>query len=153
DAPDDARRAVDAAEGRAPRRIVLDDLVRRPVRPPAGYAAPVRRAGADTRRSLRLDFDCLDRLLPLAVPREVVDVREDVRLAAADFEARDDWRHGAIVSPAAGAVKSAAQTDRVEVVRLHLVDPAEQLVEVVVLGVEVPAGERVVPPGGELAHE
>src|SRR5215217_9127896 len=53
----------------------------------------------------------------------------------------------------ADRVRSASKPDRVEVVLAYLVDPAQQLVDVVVLGVQVAAGERVVAAGRELAHE
>src|SRR5512133_2243542 len=45
------------------------------------------------------------------------------------------------------------EPDRVQVALAYLVDPREQLVEVVVLGVQVAAGERVVATGCELADE
>ena len=48
---------------------------------------------------------------------------------------------------------SSAQADRVQVLLADLVDAREQVVDVVVLGMDVPAGERVVASGRELAHE
>lgn len=47
----------------------------------------------------------------------------------------------------------APEPDRVQIALAHLVDPLEQLVEVVLCRVQVAAGERVVAAGGELADE
>src|SRR5829696_8115710 len=53
----------------------------------------------------------------------------------------------------AGRVRSASKPDRVEVALAYLIDPAQQLVDVVVLSVQVAAGERVIAAGRELADE
>src|SRR5829696_2329009 len=53
----------------------------------------------------------------------------------------------------AGRVRSASKPDRVEVALAYVIDPAQQLVDVVVLGVQVAAGERVVAAGREFADE
>ena len=53
----------------------------------------------------------------------------------------------------ADRVRSASKPDGVEVALAYLIDPAQQLVDVVVLGVQVAAGERVVAAGRELADE
>src|SRR6185437_5652866 len=45
------------------------------------------------------------------------------------------------------------QTDRVQILLPHLVDSGEQVVDVVVLGVQVAPGERVVAAARKLADE
>src|SRR2546427_4635110 len=87
-----AHRAVDAAEARAPRRVVLGDLVR-DLAHAAGNPPAVAGPRADAGRPLRLDRYLLDRRLPLAVPREVVDVGEDVLRRTGDLDGRSDPCH------------------------------------------------------------
>ena len=60
------------------------------------------------------------------------------------------WRYTSVVRYPAVL---APEPDRVQIALAHLADPLEQLVEVVLLGVQVAAGERVVAAGGELADE
>jgi len=45
------------------------------------------------------------------------------------------------------------EADRVQILRAHVVDPGEQVIEIVVLGMEVAAGERVVAPGRKCGDE
>src|SRR5215204_2960066 len=53
----------------------------------------------------------------------------------------------------ADRVRSASKPDRVEVALAYLIDPLQQLIDVVVFGVQVAAGERVIAAGRELADE
>src|SRR5918999_2304896 len=50
-------------------------------------------------------------------------------------------------------VRSASKPDRVEVPLAYLIDPLQQLVDIVVLCVQVAAGERVIAAGRKLANE
>src|ERR671915_1735920 len=53
----------------------------------------------------------------------------------------------------ADRVRSASKPDRVEIALAYLIDPLQQLVDVVVLRVQVAAGERVIAAGRELADQ
>src|SRR5215216_794619 len=53
----------------------------------------------------------------------------------------------------AGCARSASKPDRIEIALAYLIDPLQQRVDVVVLRVQVAAGERVIAAGRELADQ
>src|ERR687896_1827048 len=53
----------------------------------------------------------------------------------------------------ADRVRSASKPDRIEIALAYLIDPPQQRVDVVVLRVQVAAGERVIAAGRELADQ
>ena len=87
-----ADRAVDTSKRALVRGVVLGDLVA-DIAGAAGQPAFVRGAAADPSRSVGLDVDAHDLLLPLAVLGQVLVVREDVCGLAVDLDAVDDRRH------------------------------------------------------------
>src|SRR5207244_10502909 len=85
-------RPVEDPERGLARWIVLADLVRELPRP-AGHLPGVGRSRADAGRALGLELDADDLALPLAVPLELVDVREDVLGPALDLDRFVDRCH------------------------------------------------------------
>ena len=53
----------------------------------------------------------------------------------------------------ADRVRSASKSDRVEVALAYFIDALQQLIDVVMLRVQVAAGERVIAAGRELADQ
>src|SRR5207247_2014957 len=79
-----ADRPVEAQEGSSAGRVVLGDLVGDPPAP-SGNAARVDRTRPHPGRAVRLHLHALDLLLPLAVPAQVVEVREHLLRALRDL--------------------------------------------------------------------